>query len=327
MMIKSLRAGTMKKKNNQDLDWLLQTDHPSIRYLVKRDLLGETPGKEDTAALLAPASPIRSILDQIKEGEYWMDRGHFYSPKFFASHWSLYLLCEYGCPADLPEIQKTTSFLLQRCRHWLDNSIAEHTGDHTLACFYANVLRYAVAFGFADHPTTRDILTTLTQPKHGNEWRCKHNEAMPCSWGAIRTLWGLGILPQDRLTDEIQQTIRSATDLVLNSCEMLQTIEVAPQIKRHSLWDKTSFPLYYQADRLFTLRALRDTHQLQHKEVLPALQWLQARKTNESIWHGSNPFKSRSWPYGMDKENTDRWVTLQALLILKDAAQFHPIMS
>jgi hypothetical protein len=300
----------------QTLDWLMKSEHPSLRVAIRRDLLHEIPTPQEQAALVDDLSPIRAILNQMKDETYWMHPNHFYSPKFKASHWSLLLLHEYGCPADLPEIQRACAYLLQGCRRWLDEGMIHQTQDHRMACFFGNVLRYSLAFGFQEHPTVKEILTVLSHAKNGKEWTCKYNYDSPCIWGAIRTLWGYGLLPQDMKTPAVQNSITSAVDLISHSTEMLQFINLAPTVKQHTLWEKISFPLYYQSDRLFTLRVLAEHGQASHALLRPSIAWLESKRNKNGRWHGCNPYKSRSWPYGFNPEDTDRWVTLQALYVL-----------
>ena len=301
---------------SQTLNWLMESEHPSIRVAVRRHLLHESPTPQEQAALVSDSSPIRAILNQMKDQSYWMHPNHFYSPKFKASHWSLLLLHEYGCPADLPEIQRACEYLLQGCRRWLDEGMIHQTKDHRMACFFGNVLRYALAFGFQDHPTVKEILTVLSHAKGGNEWTCKHNSNSPCTWGAIRTLWGYALLPESMRTSAVQTSIDSGVDLICRSQEMMQTINLAPTIKQHAQWEKISFPLYYHSDRLFALRVLAEHGQANHALLRPVLTWLESKRKKDGRWHGSNPYKSRSWSYGFTQEDTDRWVTLQALTAL-----------
>jgi hypothetical protein len=301
----------------QTMDWLMESQHPSIRVAIRRILWHENPTLQETAALVDDASPIRAILNQMKEQTYWMHAKHFYSPKFKASHWSLLLLHEYGCPADLPEIQRACNYLLQGCRRWLDEGMIHRTKDHRMACFFGNVLRYCLAFGFQNHPTVREILDVLSHAKAGNEWTCKHNGGSPCTWGAIRTLWGYALLPEAMRTPAVQTSINSGIDLICHSHEMMQTIDYAPTIKQHDQWEKISFPLYYQSDRLFTLRVMAEHGKLNQDLLRPAIAWLAARRKKNGRWQGSNPNKSRSWPYGISQEDTDRWVSLHALSILQ----------
>jgi hypothetical protein len=81
-------------------------------------------------------------------------------------------------------------------------------------------------------------------------------------------------------------------------------------------WFALNFPLFYQADILFVLRVLYDLNALDHPGAKPALDWLASKRGKNGRWRGSNPFRSRTWSPFADKEETDRWVSLQAALVL-----------
>ncbi|MBI9051844.1 MAG: hypothetical protein JEZ00_20680 [Anaerolineaceae bacterium] len=310
----------MSVENNKCVQWLLESEHPSIRLLTKIKILNQTPHERDIKALTAEHSPIWEIMNQLKENKYWMHEKHFYSPKFFSSHWSLLMLHEYACPADYPRLQAACLHLLEKSHtKWLLPVQQKNNNDHELACFFANVLRYAYAFELGEHPHTQAILKFLSQDKSGKQWCCKHNQHMPCLWGAIRTLWAYGLIPQQDRSMQVQQSIQSALDMILNCAEMLTSTSRSPSPKEHTLWKKTGFPLYYQADRLFTLRVLQEHKQLNHEKLQPVLLWLQSRRRKNGHWRGSNPYRTRSWPYGIESEEIDRWVSLHSLSVLMDA--------
>jgi hypothetical protein len=142
---------------------------------------------------------------------------------------------------------------------------------------------------------------------------------MPCLWGAIRTLYGYAIIPENQRSQQIQTSIQSALNMVFNCAEMLTSNTRSPSPKEHTLWEKLSFPLYYQTDRLFTLRVLQELKQLQNEKMLPVYQWLKSKRRKDGSWRGRYPYKSRSWPYGMESENINQWTSLFALSILIDA--------
>ena len=310
----------MNELNHKCIDWLLSSNHPSIRYLTKTNLLKEKPTEMDRHALTVENSPIAQIMHELKDGRYWVREQHFYSPKYMTSHWSLLLLHEYACPAETPQIYEACEYLLELSyKHWLTGITEKNHCDHELSCFFGNVVRYGIAFGFAEHPYIQAMIDYLSESKEGKEWCCIHNQNRACLWGAIRSLYAFANLPERLYTAQVRESVQSALQMVFNCAEMLTAETLSPSPKEHTLWGKLNFPLYYQADKLFTLRVLREHKQLQNEKLLPVLMWLQARRKSDGTWKGSNPYKSRSWPFAMDNENIHQWVSLQALTILVDA--------
>ncbi len=86
------------------------------------------------------------------------------------------------------------------------------------------------------------------------------------------------------------------------------------------MWLRLNFPLFYQADILFVLRVAAELGALDHPGAGPALAWLAARRRADGTWHGTSPFRGRTWAALADREETDRWVTLHAAILLDAAA-------
>ena len=86
----------------------------------------------------------------------------------------------------------------------------------------------------------------------------------------------------------------------------------------HSLWSRLNFPLFYQADISLVLRALADLGKLDHPGAADALDWLRERRSSKGSWRGASPYRQRTWDLG-EREETDRWVSLHASLVLQAA--------
>ena len=65
------------------------------------------------------------------------------------------------------------------------------------------------------------------------------------------------------------------------------------------------------------LRVLAELGALDHLNAQPALEWLVARRKSHGHWRGASPFRRRTWAALADREDIDRWVTLQAEMIFQ----------
>ena len=81
------------------------------------------------------------------------------------------------------------------------------------------------------------------------------------------------------------------------------------------LWRQLSFPLFYQADVLFVLRALDAAGGLDDDRAQPAIAWLLARQDPRGRWAGRAPYAARM----PSKVDASKWVTLQVCTLLKHA--------
>jgi hypothetical protein len=90
---------------------------------------------------------------------------------------------------------------------------------------------------------------------------------------------------------------------------------VPPGGKVHTLWGQLSFPLFYQADILFTLRTLADLGALNEPGAREGLAWLAKQRGANGLWRARSPYRSRTWAFGPSEE-TRRWVSLHAARLL-----------
>jgi len=79
------------------VDWLLQPDDPSVRYLALRDLVGA--GTKELAVASKQAhekGQIAQVLAHMENVGYWKNPGAGYNPKYTGTVWSVILLSQLG---------------------------------------------------------------------------------------------------------------------------------------------------------------------------------------------------------------------------------------
>ena len=298
------------------IDWLLESESPTIRYLTLRRLfrLPETdPAVQDAWRELNTSGAVRAIFSRQSASGAWQNERSYYTPKYTSTHWSLMLLTELNVDPCDEGLQRGVQYMLDATRNELKLAVKnEHEG---MACFWGNLLRYALhARRSDDQDVTRVLGYVLKQALEAN-WRCPYNYELPCAWGAARSLWGLAALTENSYSAEIEAAICSGLDFLLRKHSLAEaTYPDAQHI--HSLWSRLNFPLFYQADILFVLRVLSELGRLDDPGVQPALAWLAARRKLTGRWRGASPYRKRTWPWLGNAEETDRWVSLQAALVL-----------
>jgi hypothetical protein len=152
------------------------------------------------------------------------------------------------------------------------------------------------------------------------KWRCEYNGDLPCAWGAARALWGFGQIPVDARDDAVQGAIESGVRFLGRF--KLREGNYPTNDTRHRLWDNLNFPLFYQADVLYTLRALADVGQLGAKPTFrKAVAWLEDRCAGDWRWNGASPYNSRMWASLEKRRRPSKWVTWQVLYVIKAALQ------
>ena len=186
-------------------------------------------------------------------------------------------------------------------------------------CVWGNLLRYVAYCGRADDPRVGVVVETLALAAGPRGWGCRYNDQLACAWGAVRAIWGLAALPADLRTSAVEAAVASGVRFLLEASYSLVKADYPTPGTIHPLWGRMSFPLFYQVDILFTLRALDDLGALDPPGAQPALDWLEAQRQTDGRWQGSSPYQGRTWP-GLGEP--DRWVSLHAARVLKTAGRW-----
>ncbi len=307
--------------DNPAISWLLQSSTPSLRWLTRKNLLDQTllqPEARTDYQAIQTEGPVPSILGEQDPEGWWVYRRHYYSPKYKSTHWSMLLLTELDADPKLPGMQRGAEFMLSATEKEVKEHLQEKTQKYI--CFYGNLLRYTIHAGMLEDPRVGRVLDYISQDTDLYAFRCPWNGDLPCAWGAVRALWGLAAIPLAARTPQVQGTISAGLDFLLNGGTLVQADYPTPG-KIHPLWSRLSFPLFYSADILFTLRLLKELDALDHPHAQEALDWLLARRTTAGIWRGASPYRRRTWPGLLGPDDQHRWVTLYALTVLKDQQQ------
>lgn len=310
--------------NNADLlSWLLEAQTPSIRYLTLRDLLDlptdDPPVRAARQAIMNDGPAPAILARQTETGEWSGDRS-YYTPKYTSSHWSMMLLRELEADSQDARFQRGAAFMLDRLQEGLQKALDED--QRGWSCFWGNLLQYAVYAGKGDDARVDALVRYAVRDLTDEHCRCRYNDGYACAWGVVRTLWGLAALSPAQRTPEVQAAVDHALPFLLERFSLLDANYPVPDDgKINPLWFRLNFPLFYQADILFTLRVLALLGALAHRGVQPALDWLEARRTKDGRWRGASPYRGHTWRALGDHEETDRWASLHAALILKQAGR------
>jgi GNAT superfamily N-acetyltransferase len=302
------------------LGWLLQARTPTTRYWTLRDLLErpETDAElQDARLAMVHEGPIPAILANQGESGSWSGERSYYTPKYTSSHWSMLLLAELDADGEDPRLVRGAQFMLTTTRAEL--RYARRSGKYGLECFWGNLLRYCLHCSQADDPQMEELVDFVASQGPLGGWRCPYNGGLPCAWGAVRDLWGLAALPENLRSPKVGQAIQCGLEFLLRDFSLVAA-NYPSCGSIHSLWFRLNFPLFYQADILFSLRLLDELGALGSPEVQPALDWLAGRRNRSGRWRGSNPFRLRTYKALANPQETSRLVSLQAARLLKHAS-------
>lgn len=297
------------------LPWLLERRDPAVRANALRSLLDRGPRDPElreaqSRALAAP--PISTILKRQHGDGRWAGPS-MYKPKYVSSHWQNLLLVEYGVDPGDPRVRRGARAILEELGSSPNGLEWVFDRDHGASCLTGNIVRYAAVAGYGADPRLEPLVERLVREAKKFDAACYINDENPCAWGYSRLVWGLAALPEAARTRDVERTLRRGVEFLL-SYKMERGAYPAPYGNSH-LWRQLSFPLFYQADVLFVLRAIDAAGELDDPRAQPALAWLLARQDERGRWGGRAPYADRM-PSRID---ASKWVTLQAATIIKHA--------
>lgn len=299
------------------IEWLLASEIPSIRYLTRRRLLGQDeqdPQVQAERRAMTETGPIPAILAGQTEKGNWAGENSYYTPKYTSTHWSMTLLAElHAEPAD-PRLLRGVEFMLSMP---INQAAKTATASADWECLWGNMLRYVAYAGFGRDERAEPLIRSLCQAALEQNWRCRGNSQLPCTWGAIRGLWGLAALPAGQRTGEVAQAIQVTLSWLLETNDLTTADYPTQQVSKY--WDQLSFPLFYQADILLVLRLAAELDALDYPGARRALAWLQSRRDKQGRWHGASPFRRMWLSVAPDRTETDRWVSLFAADVIQKA--------
>jgi hypothetical protein len=298
------------------LPWLLERSDPAVRAQTLRSLLDKgsrDPDLREAQQRAMSTPPISTILRRQKPDASWPGKS-LYGPKYEGTHWANLLLVEYGVDPSDPRVRHAARYVLEELDkpdrgglNWVFNR------DHGASCLVGSVVRYVALAGYGTDERLEPLVQRLVRDSRKFDAACWINGDQPCAWGYARLIWGLAALPEAARTREVQRTLRRGVEFLLSYHVERGSYptDTAPSY----LWRQLSFPLFYQADVLFVLRAIDAAGAIEDDRAQPAIGWLLARQDERGRWGGRAPYAARM-PSRVD---ASKWVTLQACTILKHA--------
>ncbi len=144
------------KKNTSTIDWLLEENQPSIRYLTLTELLEKSekdPEVKSAKKNIPKIGWAKDILEKQTPGGYWVNE-NLYQPKYLSTNWMLLILSDLGLTKEEPRVEKS-------CQLWIKRFATKDGGFDSSGrkvghlCITGNTARALVKFGYEDHPKVR----------------------------------------------------------------------------------------------------------------------------------------------------------------------------
>ena len=295
------------------IPWLMEPSAPSVRYWTLTKLLNRADEDAEVAEArraIMKQGPVTEILSHYAGDGRWEGERSYYTYKYTSTHWQLLLLAELGADGQDERI-------VAACQRMIGEV---HREDRTVIwpCFHGNLVGYLHALGHGQDERAQQFEAELARAGTSGKWCCDINGGLPCAWGAARALWGFGRIPAEGRSSGIEEAIDSGVRFLGRF--KLRAGNYPSSGPRHKLWDRLNFPLFYQADVLFSLRGLADLGRVGDKPTFrKAVTWLEGQRRDDGRWNGASPYGSRMWTQLEKRRRPSKWVTWQTLYVIKAA--------
>lgn len=269
----------MDALTSQAVDWLLRSDEPAIRVLVRRDVLGEPPGHDVRKIVSGP------IVTALLSGQQ-DDGGFGRNPyrKWTGVHWRLIALAELGVPSSDPRVaaaaERVLTWITKGLRQppVVDGLVRAHGGVQ------GNALGACCRLGLASDPRTTQLAECLISwqwPDGG--WNCDMRASGYRSdfHESLGAAWGLHEYGQATGDDEVRDAADRAAELFLEHrlFRRLRTGEVID-----ARWLKPRYPPYWHYDILQALLVLTRMGHARDQRTSDAFDELERRRLPDGRW-------------------------------------------
>ncbi len=327
------------------LAWLLEKESPEVRYMALRDLLdlpSDDPELQTARKAAHQRGPIALVLDKMNPTGYWVEPGAGYLPKYQSTVWSIVLLAQLG--ASIEEDDRIYS----ACNYLLENAFTDHgqftmTGapSGTISCLQGNLLWSLLELGFSDARlvkaidwTSRSVTGEGIAPMDdrqavlryyagncGPTFACGANNRLTCAWGGTKVLLALGKIPRDQRTPLVERAIQNGVDYFFSVDLVQAAFPSGYNEKPSGNWWKFGFPVFYVTDLLQVAEALTGLGFGKDPRLAELLAFIREKQDENGRWLLEYDYKGKTWANFGEKKQSNKWITLRALRVLKVAGE------
>jgi hypothetical protein len=319
-------------------EWLLEKNNPSVRYFTLKFILEkpeEGPELQEARVEIMNSGLVPAILAKQKEEGYWETAENFYTAKYKGTVWQLLILAELGADTCDSNIKKACEFILNYSQDNQSGGFAYSAsaknggGRHSevIPCLTGNMVWSLIRLGYLDDPRLMQAINWITNYQRFDDGIQEELRGWPydrlkaaclgkhtCHMGALKTLKALSEIPENQRSDDVKNTIEKGAEYILKHHIYKRSHDLNLVAKPG--WLKLGFPLMYQTDALEILGILT---QLGYKDrrMQEAIDVLMTKQDDHGRWNLENTFNGRFQVNIEQKGKPSKWITLNALKVLK----------
>ena len=332
-----------------EINSLLQSDKPSVRYKTLVNVLGEDPSSKKVRKLsqeIKKCPHVNSLLQNQNEAGKISSYSSVYD-KWQGAHWILTTLADIGYPFNDKALYKVKDEVLSfwlsprfyqefeaksKADSYKKNGIPVMEGRHrTCASQQGYALYYLLKLGLED-PRIQNLVERLLHwqwPDGG--WNCDKNPLASTSTiiHTAITFRGLSLYNKSFDDSTAKNSEKKAAEFLLERRLYKRKSNGLPISDEFT---HLHYPLYWHFDILGGLKIMAEAGYIKDKRCADALNLLQKKYIPNKGWPSEKKYYKTSlnlslgndyvdWG-GVNRNDANEWITVDALFVLKTAGVF-----
>ncbi len=265
-------------KSDSVMNWLLEDNQPSIRYLTLTELLDrprKDPDIQSAKDLITQRGWAADILSSQYLDGWWYSEKSLYRPKYVATNWMLLILSDLGVTKQDARIAKACELWIGRCAK-KDRGFGTDTMRTSEMCMVGNTARALVRFGYLDHPRVKTALRWLVNDqKENGGWRCGWRRGIIDGWEAMSLF---AAYPRQKWTRSIRKAVERGAEFYLAR-------EMHKEGRRYEPWYRFHYPVHYYYDLLVGLDFMTALGFADDRRLKYAISLLREKRRPDGRWN------------------------------------------
>jgi len=318
-------------------DWLLERDNPSVRCFALTDILERSesdPEVMKTKGEIMKIGVVPRILSKQKNPGNWEAPENFYiRSKYKGTVWQLIILAELGGDGKDERIRKGCEFILENSQDRVSGGFsylkAETGGgwhNGVLPCLTGNMVWSLIRFDYLEDPKVQRGIDWIVKYQRFDDGTKEPPKGWPydkrercwgrhtCHMGVVKALKALAEIPVKERSEEVKDTIEKGVEYMLNHHIHRRSHDLS-RVSKPS-WLQFGFPLMWQTDVLEILGILTKLG-FKDKRMQEAVDLVISKQDDYGRWKLESTFNGRFQVNIEQKGKSSRWITLNALKVLK----------
>ena len=305
------------------IEWLLEENQPSIRYLTLTELLDRPDDSAEvrsTRDKILETGWVAEILGKQAPGGWWVSEEDLYRPKYLATNWMLLTLSDLAVSRKDPRVARACELWIKRFAK-SDGGFGVENDMKSELCLVGNTTRALVKFGYEDHPQVQSAFRWLVREQRENGgWHCWGKRGVIDGWEGMSAF---AAYPRQKWT-------RSQKRAVERGAEFYLSHELHREGKRYDPWYRFHFPEHYYYDLLVGLDFMTALGYGADRRLTYAVDLLNGARGSDGKWkleavHPDLDVLVAKWyakrpptPFALEQVGEpSKMITLKALRVLK----------